>query len=233
MVDTRLIQTPHGIARLIQRRSPSPWATLVLTHGAGGGIDSPDLAALARRLPASGISVALIEQPWRVAGRRIAPAPRILDEGFTAAMNGLRPRTPMIVGGRSAGARVACRTGRRLGAVGVLALAFPLHPPGRTERSRVHELLGAGLRTLVIQGERDALGTPLDFPPHLPVVVVPAADHEFRVPARGAPSRQEALDTIVAATNAWIARRLRHDESGRLGDRGRRHVREQHDRGRG
>lgn len=219
MVDTRLIQTPHGTARLVQRRSASPWATLVLTHGAGGGIDSPDLVALARRLPAKGISVALVEQPWRVAGRRIAPAPRILDEGFTAAMNGLRPRTPVIVGGRSAGARVACRTGRRLGAAGVLALAFPLHPPGRPERSRVDELLASGLRTLVIQGERDAFGTSYDFPLHLPLVVVPAADHEFRVSARDSRSRREALDTIVAAAHAWIARRLRHDQSGQLGDR--------------
>lgn len=211
MVDHRLIETPHGTARLVQRRSASPWATLVLTHGAGGGIDRPELLALARRLPAKGISVALVEQPWRVAGRRIAPAPRILDEGFTAAMNGLRPQTPMVVGGRSAGARVACRTGRCLGASGVLALAFPLHPPGKPERSRVDELLGSRLPTLVIQGERDALGTPYEFPLHLPMVVVPAADHEFRVPARDAPSRREVLDMIVAAAHTWIARRVRRE----------------------
>jgi predicted alpha/beta-hydrolase family hydrolase len=209
MVERRLIATPHGTARLVQRRSESPWATLVLTHGAGGGIDSPDLLALARRLPAKGISVALVEQPWRVAGRRVAPAPRILDEGFAAALQGLRPRTPMIVGGRSAGARVACRTGRRLGAVGVLALAFPLHPAGRPERSRAGELLGSGIRTLVVQGECDALGTPYEFPPQLPMVVVPGADHEFRVPARDARSRRDVMESIVAAAHAWIVRRLR------------------------
>ncbi len=209
MVDRRLIDTPHGVARLVQRRAESPWATLVLTHGAGGGIDSPDLITLARRLPAKGISVTLVEQPWRVAGRRVAPAPRILDEGFAAALEGLRPRTPMIIGGRSAGARVACRTGRRLGAAGVLALAFPLHPPGRPERSRVGELLGTGVRTLVIQGECDALGTPYEFPLHLAIVVVPGADHEFRVPARDVRSRRDVMESIVTATHTWIVRRLR------------------------
>ena len=211
MVDRRLIDTPHGVARLVQRRSESPWATLALTHGAGGGIGSPDLVALAQRLPRHGITVVLVEQPWRVAGRRIAPAPRILDEGFTAALDGLRPRTPMIVGGRSAGARVACRTGRRLGAAGALALAFPLHPPGRPERSRVRELLDARLKTLVIQGERDALGAPQEFPLHLPLVVVPGADHEFRVPARDTRSGRDVLDLIVTAARAWIGRRVRRD----------------------
>ena len=209
MVVHRVIETPHGMARLVLRRSGSPWATLVLTHGAGGGIDSPDLLALAQRLPSHGITVALVEQPWRVAGRRIAPAPRILDEGFTAAMEGLRPRTPVIVGGRSAGARVACRTGRGLGAAGVLALAFPLHPPGRPERSRVHELLGAGLPTLVVQGERDALGAPHEFPPGSSIAVVPRADHEFRVPARDSRSRREVLDVVVTAAQTWIDRRVR------------------------
>ena len=211
MVDRRLIDTPHGVARLVQRRSESPWATLALTHGAGGGIESSDLVALAQRLPRHGITVVLVEQPWRVAGRRIAPAPRILDEGFTAALDGLRPRTPMIVGGRSAGARVACRTGRRLGAAGALALAFPLHPPGRPERSRVRELLDARLKTLVIQGERDPLGAPQEFPLHLPLVVVPGADHEFRVPARDTRSGRDVLDLIVTAARAWIGRRVRRD----------------------
>jgi len=209
MVDRRLIDTPHGTARLVLRRSESPWATLALTHGAGGGTDSADLVALARRLPSQGISVVLVEQPWRVAGRRIAPAPRILDEGFTAALGGLHPRTPLIVGGRSAGARVACRTGRELGAASVLALAFPLHPPGRPERSRIHELLGAALPVLVVQGERDALGAPHEFPANLPMAVVPRADHEFRVPARDVRSRPEVLDVVVEAVTAWINHRVR------------------------
>jgi predicted alpha/beta-hydrolase family hydrolase len=99
----------------------------------------------------------------------------------------------------------------RPGAAGVLALAFPLHPPGRPERSRVSELLGAGLGTLVIQGERDALGAPHEFPLHLPLVVVPGADHEFRVPARDPRSRRDVLDVIVSAARTWIGRRLRHD----------------------
>jgi uncharacterized protein len=150
VVDRREIETPHGLARLVQRRSPRPWATLVLTHGAGGGLGASDLTALASRLPGRGISVALVEQPWRVAGKRVAARPEVLDVGFSAVVNRLRPQTPMFVGGRSAGARVGCRTGRTLGAVGVVALAFPLHPPGRPEKSRVDELLGAGLPTLVV-----------------------------------------------------------------------------------
>jgi len=211
VVDRLVIATPHGPARLVQRRSDRPWATLVLTHGAGGGIDSPDLHALAMRLPPQGINVALVEQPWRVAGRRIASSPQILDEGFTAAIARLRPQTPTIIGGRSAGARVACRTGRRLGAAGILALAFPLHPPGRPERSRVDELLRAGLPLLVVQGERDALGGPYEFPLHLPIAVIPGADHEFKVPAGAEWSRAQVLDRVVQVVRTWIGRRLRYD----------------------
>jgi len=121
----------------------APWATLLLTHGAGAGVDVPDLACLADSLPRRGITVSLIEMPWHVAGRRVAAPPPVLDECLIAAVDRLRPRTPMVLGGRSAGARVACRTGRRLGAIAVLALAFPLHPPRRPERSRVAELTGA------------------------------------------------------------------------------------------
>lgn len=206
----RLIETPHGTAGLLQRRSPRPWATLVLTHGAGGGIDSPDLLALAGQLPRHGITVARIEQPWRVSGRRVAAAPGVLDDGFIAAMSALRPQTPLILGGRSAGARVACRTGRKLGAAGIVALAFPLHPAGRPEKTRVHELLDARLPSIVVQGERDLLGAPYEFPPRQSVVAIPGADHQFRVPALSDGSQQEALDLIVGAVLAWIQRRLRH-----------------------
>ena len=200
----RVIETPQGPARLVRRRSPRPRATLVLTHGAGRGIDAPDLAALASGLPRRGISVALVEQPWRVAGRRIASRPEALDEGFVAVVDRLRPQTPMFVGGRSAGARVACRTGKGLGAVGVVALAFPLHPPGRPEKSRVDELLGSELPTLVVQGERDSFGRPAEFPPQQRLVGVPDADHSFAVPKRAATSVDQALSAVVDAVAAWI-----------------------------
>jgi uncharacterized protein len=208
-VTDRLIETPQGPARLVRRRSPRPWATLVLTHGAGRGVDAPDLAALATGLPRRGISVVLVEQPWRVAGKRIASRPEMLDDGFTAVVNRLRPQTPMFVGGRSAGARVACRTGRLLGAVGVVALAFPLHPPGRPEKSRVDELLGSELPTLVVQGERDSFGQPGEFPPQQTIASVPDADHSFKVPKRAETTTDRALETIVDAVAVWIDRRVR------------------------
>lgn len=207
MVDRRVIDTPHGPARLVQRRAVRPRATLVLTHGAGGGIDAADLAALAARLPRRGISVALVEQPWRVAGKRVAARPEVLDEGFVAVVNRMRPQTPMYVGGRSAGARVGCRTGRQLGAVGVVALAFPLHPPGRPEKSRVDELLGSDLPTLVVQGERDSFGGPAEFPPQQTLVAVPDADHGFAVPKRAESTRADALAALVDAVAGWIERR--------------------------
>lgn len=209
MVDRRVIDTPHGPARLAQRRATRPWATLVLTHGAGGGIEAQDLYALATRLPRRGITVALVEQPWRVAGLRVAARPEVLDEGFATVVDRLRPQTPMFVGGRSAGARVGCRTGRRLGAVGVVALAFPLHPPGRPEKSRVDELLGAGVSTLVVQGGRDAFGRPEEFPPQQTLVEVPEADHGFAVPKRAELTRQDAVALIVDAVEDWLVRRTK------------------------
>ena len=209
MVDRRVIETPHGPARLVQRRATRPWATLVLTHGAGGGIEAPELYALGTRLPRRGVSVALVEQPWRVAGLRVASRPQVLDESFVTVVNRLRPQTPMFVGGRSAGARVGCRTGRRLGAVGVVALAFPLHPPGRPERSRADELLGTGVPTLVVQGDRDPFGRPKEFPPQQTLVEVPEADHGFAVPKRADLTRDEVIALIVDAVEAWLARRVK------------------------
>jgi len=209
VTDRRVIETPQGPARLVQRRSPRPRATLVLTHGAGGGIGARDLAALAGELPRRGISVALVEQPWRIAGRRIASRPEALDEGFLAVVNRLRPQTPMFVGGRSAGARVACRTGRQVGAVGVVALAFPLHPPGRPEKSRIDELLGSELPTLVVQGERDSFGGPEEFPLQQSLVGIPDADHSFKVPKRAATTPDQALDAVVDAVASWVDRRAR------------------------
>lgn len=208
-VERRELPTPHGPARLLQRRAVAPWATLVLTHGAGGGVDAPDLAYLADTLPRRGVSVALVEMPWRVAGRRVAAPPRVLDECFVAATDLLRPRTPLVLGGRSAGARVACRTGRSLGAVGVLALAFPLHPPGRPEPTRVDELTGARLPVMVVQGERDPFGTPAQFPVGTALTAVPYADHSFAVPRTAPVRREDVLAEVGTAVHDWVARRLR------------------------
>jgi uncharacterized protein len=202
----RLVATPKGEARVVTRRAKRPIATLVLTHGAGGGIDAPDLLRLARTLPQQDVSVALVEMPWRVQGKRFAPPPPTIDECFTAVVDNLRMRTPLVLGGRSAGARSACRIGRGLGARGVLALSFPLHPPGRPEKSRLDELLGARVRTLVVQGERDPFGTPEEFPDHVEMAVVPSADHGLKVPRSAPLSQADALAVVLEATLEWVVR---------------------------
>lgn len=202
----RMVATPRGDARLVVRRAKRPIAGLVLTHGAGGGIDAPDLVRLARTLPQRDVSVTLVEMPWRVAGKRLAPPPAAIDECYTAVMDGMRARVPLVLGGRSAGARSACRLARGVGASAVLALSFPLHPPGRPERSRLPELLGARVRSLVVQGERDPFGTPAEFPEDVDLVVVPDGDHGLKV-RRSAPLTQaEALDLVLERTFEWIVR---------------------------
>ncbi len=205
----RSVATPHGEGRLHTRRATRPIATLLLSHGAGGGIESRDLWALADALPAQGVSVVLFEQPWRVAGRKVAPAPPTLDAALTCAADVMRVRTPLVVGGRSAGARSAARTARSLGATGCLALSFPLHQPGRTEPTRLPELRGTGLPTLLIQGERDPMGRPEEFPGDLErvdMVVVPGADHGLKVPARAGVSQDEAMGIVVESTLEWLVR---------------------------
>jgi predicted alpha/beta-hydrolase family hydrolase len=141
-----------------------------------------------------------------VAGKRLAPRPVVLDECLVAATTRLRVRTPLVVGGRSAGARAALRTYRELGAAGCLALAFPLHPPGRPEKSRLPELEAAQVSVLVVQGERDPFGRPEEFPADHELTVVPGADHAFRVGKQAGISQQEALTIIVEATLEWIVR---------------------------
>ncbi|MDX6291405.1 MAG: uncharacterized protein QOH50_480 [Kribbellaceae bacterium] len=208
MTDERIVGTPHGEARIVAHRARRPTATLALGHGAGGGIEAADLVALAARLPRQDINVFLIEQPWRRAGKKVAPAPKVLDEGWIATIGQLRIRTPLVIGGRSAGARVACRTAAGLGASGVLALAFPLHPPGKPEKSRVAELQGTRLPTLVVQGEKDPFGTPEEFPPLTEMAVIPDADHSFKVPKRAELSQQESLDLLVEAVLEWVTREV-------------------------
>lgn len=209
----RRVATPQGEARLVTDRARRPMATLLLGHGAGNGIDTRDLTALAAQLPRQGITVVRLEQPWKLAGRKIATPPATLDEALVAAADQLRVRTPLVVGGRSAGARSAARCARTLGAVGCLALAFPLHPPGRPEKSRLSELHGAGVPTLVIQGERDPMGRPEEFPDDVDLSVVPAADHGFAVPARGEVTPELVLAVIVEATLEWIVRAVAGNQS--------------------
>ncbi|MFI5616372.1 alpha/beta family hydrolase [Streptomyces sp. NPDC051567] len=209
---TESVPTPAGEARITWHTAPGATLVLALGHGAGGGVGARDLQALAKALPARGITVALVEQPWRVAGKKVAPAPGTLDEGWRGLWPALaRPGAAVVAGGRSAGARVACRTAAGLGAAGVLALAFPLHPPGRPERSRAAELTGTGLPTLVVQGGRDPFGRPSEFPPPgagaaYELVEVAGGDHGFAVPKKGEQGQDEALAVLTEAVARWLAR---------------------------
>ncbi len=207
----RVIQTPVGTARVhLARpdrpdRPDGPVGTLVLGHGAGGGVGAPDLEALTA-LTADGWVVARVEQPWRVAGRRIATPPAQLDAAWLAVLHRLttgraRLPVPLVVGGRSAGARVACRTAAAVGATAVLALSFPLHPPGRPDNSRADEarlVLDAGLPLAVVQGERDAFGGPQE---------VRAALGERAVvrSARGTHSFTKDPADVVDEVRGWLA----------------------------
>ncbi|PPT16702.1 hydrolase [Streptomyces cinnamoneus] len=199
------VPTPAGDARVHWYLAPSARLVLALGHGAGGGVEARDLQALAAALPRQDVTVALVEQPWRVAGKRVAPAPTSLDEAWRALWPALTaPGLPVVAGGRSAGARVACRTGAELGAAGVLALSFPLHPPGKPEKSRADELTGAGLPTLVVQGGRDPFGRPEEFPPGARPVEVPYGDHGFAVPKKAETTQDEALAVITRAVEEWL-----------------------------
>ncbi|MGZ6644396.1 MAG: alpha/beta hydrolase family protein, partial [Solirubrobacteraceae bacterium] len=164
MVDVLDVDTPHGPARVHLHGAVEPSGALVLGHGAGGGVAARDLVAATKAAQASGVSVALVEQPYRVAGRR-SPAPAgQLDAAWTAVVEHLRGRPladlPLVVGGRSSGARVACRTAAQTGAAGVVCLAFPVHPPGRPEKTRLAELDAVAVPTLVVQGASDPFGMP-------------------------------------------------------------------------
>jgi uncharacterized protein len=168
----------------------------VLGHGAGGGVGAADLVAVTTALAAAGWAVARVEQPYRVQGRRAPDRAPKLDVAWTAVCDVLRPEHPgpLLVGGRSSGARVACRTAAAVGAAAVVCLAFPLHAPGRPA-SRAEELVLVGDRPLlVVQGDRDAFGTAAEFPPGIEVVSVPG-DHSLR---RTTP--------VVEAVLTWLGR---------------------------
>jgi uncharacterized protein len=174
----------------------SPVAALVLGHGAGGGIESPDLVGATKAAVCARLSVALMEQPYRVAGRR-SPAPASqLDAAWTAVVSQLREGPfgglPILTGGRSLGARVACRTAAATDSVAVLCLAFPLHPPGRPEKSRLPELDAVKVPTLVVQGESDPFGTPPDSP-NRTLARIPGT-HSLKSDA-----------TVAAVVSEWLA----------------------------
>jgi predicted alpha/beta-hydrolase family hydrolase len=201
-VKTLEIDTPFGTAKAHLNSADQPRAALVLGHGAGGGVQAKDLAAVARVARSVGISVALVEQPYRVAGRR-APAPAhqldaawkaVIDHLVAGELRGLS----LIVGGRSLGARVACRTAEAVGAIGVLCLAFPLQPPRRSgatpAQSRLPELDAVTVPTLVVQGTRDPFGIPL--PTQRREVVEVAGDHSLRTD----------LAAVSEAVRAWLLR---------------------------
>ncbi|MDP9093904.1 MAG: alpha/beta hydrolase [Actinomycetota bacterium] len=180
-----VVTTPSGPAWIdLQEPDSSPRSLLVLGHGAGGGVNAPDLTAVSVAAVEAGIAVARVTQPYRVAGRRSpAPAPR-LDEAWLAVLAALRQHEgfaelPLIQGGRSSGARVACRTATPARAAAVVALAFPVHPPGKPERSRLAELAQVRVPVLVVQGDRDAFGMPAaDSVTRL--VVINGADHSLK-----------------------------------------------------
>jgi predicted alpha/beta-hydrolase family hydrolase len=197
---TIALETPHGQANAHLQLAANARAALVMGHGAGGGVTARDLVAVAAAAASEGVSVALVEQPYRVAGRR-SPAPaRQLDAAWTAVVGqlvaGELEGLPLVVGGRSAGARVACRTAEATGAMAVLCLAFPLRPPRRSgsapAQSRIDELDAVKVPMLIVQGARDPFGMP---PPaaQRKVVEVPG-DHSLRTD----------VDAVSAAVQGWL-----------------------------
>lgn len=189
------VETSRGLARVHADEAAVPQQLLVLGHGAGGGVEAPDLVAVADALPGLGTTVWRVEQPWRVAGKRVAPAPSTLDDAWLQVLATAPSELPLVLGGRSAGARVACRTAGTLGAAGVVALAFPLHPPGRPEKSRVAELDAVDVPVLVVQGRSDAFGRPNEFP---------AASGRRVVEVPGDHSLRADVDAVSAAVTSFI-----------------------------
>jgi predicted alpha/beta-hydrolase family hydrolase len=197
-----IVETPHGPARVHLQRVERPRAGLVLGHGAGGGLGAPDLVTVADTAREAQLTVALVQQPYSVAGRR-SPAPaRQLDAAWIAVVEHLRAGQlgglPLVVGGRSSGARVACRTAEATGAIAVVCLAFPLRPPRRSGAapSRLPELEAVTVPTLVVQGSRDRFGIP------------PAAARRAVVEVQGDHSLRTDLSAVAAALRDWLERIL-------------------------
>ena len=197
---TMVVETPQGPARAHLHHAAEPRAVMVLGHGAGGGVGAPDLVAVTGLALARDVSVALVEQPYRVAGRRSPPPAARLDTAWTAVVEdllaGASGGRPLIVGGRSSGARVACRTAEATGAAGVLCLAFPLQPSARAgavpRPSRLPELDAVSVPTLVVQGERDPFGMP------------PEAEGRTVARVAGDHGLKSDLPAVTAAVGSWL-----------------------------
>ena len=198
------LSTPVGRARVHVDVAGSPRGRLVLGHGAGGGVEAPDLLAARDAGRSAGLEVVRVEQPWRVAGHRVAVAPARLDVAWSAVLAALPPVPgPLVLGGRSAGARVACRTATACGAHAVLAPAFPLHPPSRPERSRLDELLAPAVPRLVVSGARDPFGVPPPSP-GVQVHVVAGADHGFAVRRRDGRDAGSVAAELRRVVGDWL-----------------------------
>lgn len=193
------VETPHGPARAHLELPDDAKGLLALGHGAGGGVGAPDLVRAEHEARALGFATALVEQPYRVAGRKAPPPAAKADEAWVAVIADLRERLggtgPLIAGGRSFGARVACRTAAEVGAAGVLCLAFPEHPPGKPEKSRQAELDAVEVPVLVVQGESDPFGMPKAGPGK--EVVSVAGNHSLKAD----------LDAVGEAVAVWLSSR--------------------------
>ncbi|RMI33938.1 alpha/beta hydrolase family protein [Nocardia stercoris] len=193
------LDTAAGPAETDLRKPRGARFLLILTHGAGGGVDARDLLTVRDAALELGGAVALVTQPYRVAGRRAPGSVPAQDAAWLEVVAALRKKVrtgPLLVGGRSNGARLACRTAVQAGAKGVVALSFPLHPPGKPERSRRDELLAARpVEVLVVNGARDPFGIP-DPADAAEVVVIPGQPHSYRA----------GFDQIAAAVTPWLTR---------------------------
>jgi uncharacterized protein len=210
------VPTSHGPARVVIESPQRPWFLVALTHGAGGDVDSADLLAVRDAVLKLGGTVARITQPYRVRGARAPGSAERQDEAWAEVITALRGAAavagldaadvagwhaagvPLVQGGRSNGARVACRTAETVGALGVIALAFPLHPPGHPDRSRAGELRVPGRKVLVVNGDRDPFGVPGRAAGRR-VVVLAGETHAL--------SRHP--EAVATAVTAWLPRILR------------------------
>jgi predicted alpha/beta-hydrolase family hydrolase len=208
------LATTRGAARLTWTMPTTYAALAVLMHGAGGDSSSPVLLEVADRLAARGVGVVRLDQPYRVAGRRAPDPADRLDDVALEVVRHVRARrrgVPLVLGGKSSGARVACRVAERANAAAVVALGFPLRPPGRPERSRAAELLAVDwCPVLVLQGERDTFGTPADvgaiLPRRSPVTLhaVAGGDHSFAARRADGRTTRECLDEVASVTADWV-----------------------------
>lgn len=213
------VATSVGTARLYLAPAEQPVAALVLGTGASGSVEALDLSVLPQELPNRGVSVVRVEQPWHVAGGRLPARPAVLDAGWRDALAVLAQTSgvgdvPLFTGGRSNGARVACRTTIETGAAGVVCLAFPLRPPGRRDQTRraptrLPELLLPDVPRLVLQGERDAFGSASQLrdavgdDPGIRVVSVPGVDHAMRVKRTALVTQADVAELLVRETLAF------------------------------